>query len=105
MTLSPLLSRLWRAVLLGALIVTGHASFAEDVIEAKAKICATCHGEQGVPMQKAFPVIGGAIAKFRHDLKVFQTFEIHTRLIGWGSKWAVFEQRFVRKERAEKLGR
>jgi cytochrome c553 len=45
MTLSPLLSRLWRAVLLGALIVTGHASFAEDVIEAKAKICATCHGE------------------------------------------------------------
>jgi|SRR5262245_8678178 len=48
---------------------------------------------------KAFPVIGGAIAKFRHDLKVFQTFEIHTRLIGWGSKWAFFEQRFVRKER------
>jgi acyl-CoA thioesterase FadM len=47
----------------------------------------------------AFPVIGGAIAKFRHDLKVFQTFEIHTRLIGWGSKWAFFEQRFVRKER------
>jgi len=48
---------------------------------------------------KAFPVIGGAIAKFRHDLKAFQTFEIHTRLIGWGSKWAFFEQRFVRKER------
>jgi len=48
---------------------------------------------------KAFPVIGGAIAKFRHDLKVFQTFEIHTRLIGWGSKWAFFEQRFVRNER------
>src|SRR5262245_27939437 len=48
---------------------------------------------------KAFPVIGGAIAKFRHDLKVFQTFEIHTRLIGWGSKWAFFEQRFVRKDR------
>jgi|SRR5215510_2101876 len=49
--------------------------------------------------RKAFPVIGGAIAKFRHDLKAFQTFEIHTRLIGWGSKWAFFEQRFVRKER------
>ena len=64
MTLSPLLSRLWRAVLLGALIVTGHASFAEDVIEAKAKICATCHGEQGVPMQKAFPVIWGQNAGY-----------------------------------------
>ena len=48
---------------------------------------------------KAFPVIGGAVAKFRHDLKVFQTFEIHTRLIGWDSKWVFFEHRFVRKDR------
>src|SRR4029453_15443400 len=28
--------------------------------------------------QRAFPVIGDAIAKFRHDLRVFQAFEIHT---------------------------
>ena len=48
---------------------------------------------------KTFPVIGGAIAKFRHGLKVFQTFEIHTRLIGWDSKLVFFEHRFVRKER------
>src|SRR5262245_33555586 len=54
----------------------------------------------GVARQhKAFPVIGDAIAKFRHDLKVFQTFEIHTRLIGWDRKWGFLEHRFVRKER------
>src|SRR5262249_15503846 len=40
-----------------------------------------------------------AFAKFRHDLKVFQTFEIHTRVIGWDSKWVFFEHRFVRKDR------
>jgi len=48
---------------------------------------------------KAFPVIGDTLAKFRHDLKVFQTFEIHTRLIGWDRKWGFFEHRFVRKGR------
>jgi len=49
--------------------------------------------------QKAFPMIGDAIAKLRHDLKVFQTFEIHTRLIGWDRKWGFLEHRFVRKDR------
>jgi cytochrome c553 len=74
MTLSPLLSRLWRAALLGALIVTGHAAFADDAIEAKAKICATCHGEQGVPMQKAFPVIWGQNAGYLFlQLRDFQS--------------------------------
>ena len=46
--------------------------------------------------QKAFPVVGDAIAKFRRDLKVFQTFEIQTRLIGWDRKWGFIEHRFVR---------
>jgi acyl-CoA thioesterase FadM len=49
--------------------------------------------------QKAFPVIGDAIAKFRHDLKAFQTFEIHTRIIGWDRKWGYIEHRFVRLDR------
>jgi hypothetical protein len=44
-------------------------------------------------------VVGDAIAKFRHDLKVFDTFEIHTRLIGWDRKWGFIEHRFVRKDR------
>jgi acyl-CoA thioesterase FadM len=45
--------------------------------------------------QNAFPVVGDAIAKFRRDLKVFQTFQLHTRLIGWDDKWGFIEHRFV----------
>ena len=30
-------------------LIVRHAAFAADVIEAKAKVCATCHGENGVP--------------------------------------------------------
>jgi acyl-CoA thioesterase FadM len=49
--------------------------------------------------QRAFPVVGDALAKFRRDLKVFQSFEIHSRLIGWDSKWGYIEHRFVRRRR------
>jgi acyl-CoA thioesterase FadM len=49
--------------------------------------------------QKAFPVIGDAIAKFRQDLRLFQTVEILTRLIGWDHKWGFMEHRFMRKGR------
>ena len=57
-------------------------------------------GVLGVARQrKAFPVVGDAIAKFRHDLRVFETFEIHTRLIGWDRKWGFIEHRFLRKDR------
>jgi hypothetical protein len=57
-------------------------------------------GSLGIARQhKAFLVIGDALAKFRHDLKVFQTFEIHSRVVGWDSKWVFFEHRFVRKDR------
>jgi acyl-CoA thioesterase FadM len=48
---------------------------------------------------KAIPVIGDAIAKFRHDLKIFETFEIRTRLIGWDRKWGFIEHRFLRMDR------
>jgi acyl-CoA thioesterase FadM len=59
-----------------------------------------CTGVLAVAKQhKAFPVIGDAIAKFRHDLKAFQTFEIHTRLIGWDRKWGFIEHRFMRMGR------
>jgi acyl-CoA thioesterase FadM len=49
--------------------------------------------------QKAFPVVGDAVAKFRRDLKAFQAFEIHTRLVGWDHKWGFVEHRFVRRGR------
>jgi acyl-CoA thioesterase FadM len=49
--------------------------------------------------RKAYPVVGDAIAKFRRDLKAFESFEIYTRLIGWDSKWGFIEHRFVRAGR------
>jgi acyl-CoA thioesterase FadM len=48
---------------------------------------------------KASPIVGDVIAKFRRDLKVFQSFEIHTRLIGWDARWGFIEHRFVRAGR------
>ena len=57
-------------------------------------------GALGIARQrKAFPVVGDAVAKFRRDLKAFETFEIHTRLIGWDRKWGFIEHRFVRNQR------
>jgi acyl-CoA thioesterase FadM len=49
--------------------------------------------------QKMFPVVGDAIAKFRRDLKVFESFEIYTRLMGWNHRWGFLEHRFVRDGR------
>jgi len=46
-----------------------------------------------------FGLIAAPIAKFRRDLRVFQTFEIQTRLIGWDRKWGFIEHRFVRDQR------
>lgn len=45
-------------MLLMPFAVSGPA-LAADPIEAKAKICATCHGENGVPQLKTTPVIWG----------------------------------------------
>ncbi len=49
--------------------------------------------------RQAFPVVGDALARFRRDLKAFESFEIHTRLIGWNQKWGFLEHRFVRHDR------
>jgi acyl-CoA thioesterase FadM len=45
---------------------------------------------------RAFPLIGDAVAKFRKDLKLFQRYELQSRLIGWDDKWTYMEHRFVR---------
>ncbi|NTZ73079.1 thioesterase [Pseudomonas protegens] len=45
--------------------------------------------------EKAVPIVGDAWGKFRRELKLFQTFEIHTRLLGWDDKWIFMEHRFV----------
>lgn len=47
------------ALLVSTLLAGGNA-FAQDAgIEEKVKLCATCHGENGVPINKDTPVIWG----------------------------------------------
>jgi cytochrome c553 len=46
------------AAFIAALLLCGSASAADDIAE-KAKLCATCHGEQGIPINKQTPVIWG----------------------------------------------
>lgn len=49
--------------------------------------------------QKALPVVGDAIAKFRRELRAFEKFTIDSRLIGWDRKWGFLEHRFKRHGR------
>jgi acyl-CoA thioesterase FadM len=49
--------------------------------------------------QRAFPVVGDCIAKYRRELKVFQRVDIESRLVGWSGSWGFLEHRFVREGR------
>lgn len=49
-------------------------AFAADPMEEKAKLCAACHGESGVPQLKTTPVIWGQNAGYRFlQLRDFQS--------------------------------
>lgn len=48
---------------------------------------------------RAIPVVGDVCGKFRRELKLFDRFEIHTRMLGWDEKWSFVEHRFVKDER------
>jgi acyl-CoA thioesterase FadM len=43
------------------------------------------------------PVVGAATIGFRRSLTPFQSYVLHTRLIGWDEKWLYFEQVFRRE--------
>jgi acyl-CoA thioesterase FadM len=49
--------------------------------------------------QRAKPVVADVNARFRRELRPFQAFELHTRLLGWDGKWTYMEHRFVCKGR------
>lgn len=49
--------------------------------------------------QNAIPVVADALAKFRRELRLGQTFEIRTRLLGWDERWGFLEHRFYRDSR------
>jgi len=49
--------------------------------------------------QKALPIVGDNWGKFRKELKLFQKFEIHTRMLGWDEKWIFVQHDFKRQGR------
>jgi cytochrome c553 len=51
--------RILHAVLLVSGLLFGGNALAADAIDEKVKLCATCHGESGVPIDKTIPVIWG----------------------------------------------
>src|SRR4029077_1172620 len=60
--------------LMAALFCVSSASFAADDIADKAKICAVCHGADGVPQLKTMPVIWGQNAGYLFlQLRDFQS--------------------------------
>ena len=60
--------------MLAALLYMSAAAFASDDIADKAKICATCHGADGIPQLKTTPVIWGQNAGYLFlQLRDFQS--------------------------------
>ena len=51
--------KLIHAVAILVPLAMGGPAQAQDAIEAKAKVCAACHGENGIPQLKTTPVIWG----------------------------------------------
>jgi cytochrome c553 len=51
--------RAFRAALLAGAVVASGSALAADNVPEKAKLCATCHGEKGIPINKTIPVIWG----------------------------------------------
>lgn len=41
------------------------------------------------------PVLGGGMTSFRHPLRLFQRYQVRTRLVHWDSRWFYFEHVFV----------
>lgn len=48
---------------------------------------------------RALPIVGDVWGKFRRELRLFEAFEIHTRMLGWDNKWSFVEHRFVKDGR------
>lgn len=48
---------------------------------------------------KAMPVVGDSMARFRRDLKLFDRFEIQSRVLGWDERWVYMEHRVMQHGR------
>lgn len=49
--------------------------------------------------RRALPVVGDTWGKFRRELRLFERFEVHSKMLGWDEKWSFMEHRFVKDGR------
>jgi len=41
-----------------------------------------------------YPVVGATMIRYRREIKAFEKFSMHSRIVGWDEKWFYFEHRF-----------
>ena len=41
-----------------------------------------------------YPVVGAVVIRYRREIRAFEKFELHSRILGWDEKWFYFEHRF-----------
>lgn len=51
------------------------------------------------------PLLGGGFIRYRHSLKMFQSYRVHSRLLCWDDRWFFLEHVFAdRRERPVAIG-
>ncbi len=48
---------------------------------------------------KWMPIVGNATIDFKRPLKLWQKYELHTRISGWDDKWIYLEQTFFSRDK------
>jgi acyl-CoA thioesterase FadM len=63
------------------------------------------HGGVGLWLKRGRqPLVAASFCRHFKPLGLFQSFELHTRVVGWDAKWVYFEQRFMRRGTLHALG-
>jgi len=44
-----------------------------------------------------YPVVGSVMIRYRREIRAFEKFELHSRILGWDEKWFYFEHRFEKR--------
>ena len=54
---------------------------------------------------KWMPIVGTATIDFQRPLKLWQKYELHSRICGWDEKWIYLEQTFYSNEKVIAIGK
>ena len=59
---------------------------------------------QHILENKWIPIVGHLHMRYLRPLKVFQPYELHTRIVTWDEKWVYLEQRFISNKKCIAIG-